>query len=78
MTVSIILGRKHGSSTVAVVSGPGNPQDENKKFNVMTLGDGEGYAEIYLHELMLSGGRKQKVFPRGHSDSVRTRKRVAE
>jgi hypothetical protein len=31
----------------------------NEKFNKLTLGDGEGYAEIYLHELMLSDGRKE-------------------
>jgi hypothetical protein len=64
MTVAIILGLKHGSSAVKVVSGPGDPRTVNEKFNKLTLGDGEGYAEIYLHELMLSNGRKQKRFPK--------------
>lgn len=63
MTTSIILGRKHGSKAVEVVSGPDSPFVQNKLFNEMTQGSGEGWAEIYLHELMLSGGRKQKRFP---------------
>jgi hypothetical protein len=64
MTVAIILGLKHGSSAVKVVSGPGDPGVVNKKFNSMTLGDGDGWAEIYLHEIMLGAGRKQKRFPK--------------
>jgi hypothetical protein len=63
MTISIILGREHGSDDITVVRGPGNPEEVNGQFNAMTLTDGDGLAEIYLHELMLTGGRKQKTFP---------------
>jgi hypothetical protein len=74
MTISIILGRKPGSQAVRVVSAPTDPTTQNKKFNAMTVGDGDGWEEIYLHELKLTDGRKRKIFrPRasGRSNSVR-------
>lgn len=64
MTLSIILGRKHTDSPndFSVIAGPGAPSDINNQFNQLTLSDGNGLAEIYLHELILSAGRKRKSF----------------
>jgi hypothetical protein len=62
MTISIILGRKHGSNAVEMVNQPSDPTAQNAIFNQMSQGTGNGYAEIYLHELRLSAGRKQKIF----------------
>ena len=62
MTTSIILGRKHRSKQFEVVSKPAPPVEQNARFNKMSQGTGNGWAEIYLHEIVLSSGRKQKRF----------------
>lgn len=63
MTTSIILGRKRNSKSFHVVSGPLPPDDQNKKFNKLSVSKGNGLAEISLHEIIMSEGRKRKTFP---------------
>lgn len=63
MRTSIILGRKHDSDDVEVVAGPLPPDQANTKWKELVRRNGNGFAEIYLHELSLSAGRKRQNFP---------------
>ena len=63
MTISIILGHRHGSDSVELVAGPSNPYEANAKFKELMQGDGDGFQEMYLHELQYNGGRKRATFP---------------
>jgi hypothetical protein len=64
MTTAIIIGRKHGNKALRIASGPLDPSAQNAKFKELAKANGgdSGWSEIYLHEIVLSAGRKQKHF----------------
>jgi hypothetical protein len=72
MRTSIILGLKHGSKEIKLVSGPLRPDLQNTKFKELLATDGAGWSQIHLHEITLNAGRKRQVF-RAKLETVRPR-----
>lgn len=65
MTTSLILGRKHKAKPdkIELIAGPMSYDDGIAEFKKLTLGDGDGFEEIFLHEIQFNGGRKRATFP---------------
>jgi hypothetical protein len=63
MTTSIILGHRHGSQEIEIVAGPFSYHEGMDKFNELIVGEGEGFEEMYLHEIQFRSGRRRAVFP---------------
>jgi hypothetical protein len=77
MITSIILGRKHGSDEIELVAGPMPYGKGNAEFKQLILSDGDGFEEMYLHEIQFNGGRKRATFPEGATKQAGTVGKVA-